>query len=239
MNEKFCCGDGLFFGQGEWEFNSDVSKVFQSHAVKSIPGYKEVHGLVLDICRVLDTTGKETVEILDIGCSLGELEKTILSQWGDSRVHITAVDSSRSMIDNIICYDERAVFLCDTADNVLSKGKKYDVIICLYTCQFMSSGDIENFHVKVRSCLNDGGVFILADKFEADDADVDSVREMRLYDFKMDSGYSIEEIVGKKKALIGVQRRLKESYLSDISNLFSSYKLLDVSLNFICAVFYA
>jgi tRNA (cmo5U34)-methyltransferase len=242
MTERFSCGDGIEFGTGEWSFNSDVCEVFHNHAIKSIPGYKDVHSMVSNVCKfICSSSKKDEIRVLDIGCSLGEFEESLLKNFDDTRIHITAIDSSEEMIKRVVFRDERVSYVCgDAIDYLDAVEEKYDVIVCLYTCQFFSVKNIMEFPIKLREHLKSDGILFLADKFEPSNKDVDIAQEQCYFDFKLESGYTMDEILGKKRALQGVQHRLKEGYILNVLNLmdFEEFKILDISMNFMCVMFY-
>lgn len=235
--EKYSCGNGLEFGVGEWAFNSDVSKVFQKHISSSVPGYHNVHTLVADLCKMHRCDG-ESLSILDIGCSLGEFERVLLSDSKDNNIHVVAVDSSEDMIREVKYKDPRINYVCCDGLKAVHCSGKYDIIVCLYTSQFMSHDEKLLFFKEVSNHLNPNGMFILADKIKHDDNSIDLINEKELFSFKIDSGFSVEEIMGKKKALQGVQDVLSEEMLSYLTSLFRDMNIIDISLNFACYAFY-
>lgn len=244
MAEIFSCGDGLWFEEGKWEFNEQVSNVFPTHARKSIPGYKTVHELVCTLSKTY-SEGRDNYHILDLGCSVGELETDILSKNPKSDLSIIALDKSQSMIDkcNANKFDSRVEFLCidmmDFMRLMESYGKKFDMVVCLYTLQFLEKGDQLKVFEYISRILKDDGILILSDKFQHQDSDVDMVKELELAKFKYSTGFSVEDVAGKRHALMGVQNRMLVSDMDCVlENGFKRMEILDVSLNFVCYVFY-
>lgn len=241
MTEIFSCGDGLWFEEGKWEFNEQVSNVFPTHARKSIPGYKAVHELV---CTLSNTYSENKINysILDLGCSVGELETDILSKNIKSDISILALDKSQDMINkcNANKHDSRVEYICNDIISFLeSYDDKFDMVVCLYTLQFLDKDAQSKVFEYISNILKDDGILIISDKFQHQDSDIDMIKELELAKFKYSTGLSVEDVAGKRHALMGVQSRMMVSDMEDVLKVgFKRMEILDVSLNFVCYVFY-
>jgi tRNA (cmo5U34)-methyltransferase len=235
------CGDNLFFEEGQWQFNEKVSRVFPIHARKSIPGYQNVHDIVSSIVQ-LSSTNHENLRILDIGCSIGELEGKIINKV-KSNFTLYAVDSSDSMIQSCesMIRDDRVRFVYADAREYLrffiKNNCSLDIIISLYTLQFLSEQDQYYLLKMISHALSPGGIFILADKFITRNDELNSIMRGNYEKFKIQQGFTQEEINGKSSALSGVQHCIP--YPSDfLSKYFYKSEILDSNLSFTCSIFY-
>lgn len=235
------CGDNIFFDTGKWEFNEQVTNMFPIHVRKSIPGYLNVHEMVADLIQV-SSMEHDSLRILDLGCSIGELEGRV-SCKSKSNFKLFAIDNSESMIRRCKynVRDDRIVFIQNEMLNYLSTVEnyeaKFDIIVCLYTLQFLEEQDQYRAIDKIAGLLNPGGMFIFADKFLSRDPQIDAIKEANLLAYKIKQGFTPEETNGKLLALKGVQHRIKYP-LEFLSRYFEREEVLDTSLNFICSVFY-
>lgn len=236
MPELFECGNGLLFPRGGWEFNQDVANVFKQHVNMSIPGYSLVHKYISEMCSSQVINGK-TLNVLDLGCSIGDLERRIVRD-NNIDVEIDAVDSSESMLNSPDLFvDSRVHYICDDIVNYVENcTKQYDVIAILYVLQFLSEKDRSRFIQNLRNVVTPFTSIVFADKFLSCNSYVDRMNEDFLRDFKRASGFTKKEIEGKKESLAGVQLRIKEGVQDDIAYAvgFRTVELLDSSLNFRC-----
>lgn len=209
-NIKYYCGDGIIFSEGGWKFDKDVSKVFQTHAEKSIPLYLQNHELVKIVVSYLLNNKKfrkRRLKILDIGCSVGSLEIKLDKYFG-KLVKIDAIDKSEFMIKRCHKLDS-CMFYCGELDSVGLRGK-YDLVVVLYMLQFVK--DIEGFVENLKKYVKKDSVLIIADKFNSD-----RVLCNCLYKQFKKIEYTDEEILGKEKSLKNVQNTIDYSVIDYIT----------------------
>ena len=82
--------------------------------------------------------------------------------------------------------------------------EKADLIISYYTIQFIHPKLRQELINKIYDSLNWGGAFILYEKVRANDARFQDIISNLYMEYKLDQGYSAEEIIGKAKSLKGV-----------------------------------
>ena len=84
------------------------------------------------------------------------------------------------------------------------KIKKSDFIISYYTMQFIKPKQRVEILKKIYKSLNWGGGFIMFEKVRAPDARFQDLM-LKLYDeFKIENGFSLEEIASKTRSLYGI-----------------------------------
>ena len=212
------CGNGIEFDYGMWDFNNDrVVENFESHVSMSIPSYHRVHNLTTELIKSRYIPKDRKIRVLDIGCSLGTLDVSIEKEWEKSssrEIEIVAMDISKGMIDK--CKeipDTKVNFICgNPITKLIIEKEKYDVIICLYVLQFIENDYKRMLLKEIYEKLSDDGVLILADKFKSDIDFIESKNEYELRKYKMEMGFSREEIDGKRSSLSMKQDRMYDSY---------------------------
>ena len=98
--------------------------------------------------------------------------------------------------------DSRAEYVCDDAMNVDMAGA--DLIVSYYTLQFVPPATRQYLVDKIYQSLNWGGAFLLFEKVRAPDARFQDYAAQIYADFKLDGGFSTDEIVNKTRSLKGV-----------------------------------
>ena len=79
-----------------------------------------------------------------------------------------------------------------------------DLIVSYYTLQFVPPATRQYLVDKVYQSLNWGGAFLLFEKVRAPDARFQDYAAQIYADFKLDGGFSTDEIVNKTRSLKGV-----------------------------------
>ena len=81
--------------------------------------------------------------------------------------------------------------------------KKADLIISYYTIQFIHPRKRQDLINKIYETLNWGGAFIMFEKTRGNDARFQDIWTAIYSDFKIEQGYSPEEIINKSRSLKG------------------------------------
>lgn len=187
---------------GRWTFNS-ISDSFEGHVKKSVPLYEEGHDLV---CKYSDFFVNEKSTIFEIGCSTGALSRRLLDWHKDRKdIKFIGVDPVENMIlkaREVGGSDSRAEYICDDALNVDMGGA--DLVVSYYTLQFVPPATRQYLVDKIYESLNWGGALILFEKVRAPDARFQDYASQIYSDFKIDQGFSCDEIVNKTRSLKGV-----------------------------------
>lgn len=118
-------------------------------------------------------------------------------------------------------------FKCEDVLNI--DLEKSDLIISYYTIQFIKPRVRQMVFDKIYESLNWGGAFILFEKVRACDARFQDIMTALYTDYKLEKGYSAEEIVSKTRSLKGILDPfstqgnidlLKRSGFQDITSVF-------------------
>ncbi|WP_027393253.1 methyltransferase domain-containing protein [Aquimarina latercula] len=195
-------GDKIGTKNAAWSFSGKVPTSFDNHVSKSVPLYNQGHDLT---CRLSDFFISDGSICYEIGSSTGELTKKISLHNQHKNVQIIGIDPVIEMIDvaNEKCKDIPNVsFVCDDILNL--DLQKADLIVSYYTIQFIKPRIRQLIFDKIYESLNWGGAFILFEKVRACDARFQDIMTALYTDYKLEQGYTEEEIVSKTRSLKGV-----------------------------------
>ncbi|MCC6932615.1 MAG: methyltransferase domain-containing protein [Deltaproteobacteria bacterium] len=199
-------GDNLKMANANWNFEHGVAENFDQHVRRSVPFYEEGHKL---ISRVSDYFIYNDSICYELGCSTGELTLALAKHNAHKpAARFVAIDSSNEMIAQAEAKLQKEAepraqveFI---QDNVLSYSfAPADLIASYYTLQFVRPSEKQILVDKVYQALKWGGGFLLFEKVRACDARFQDMMTGLYTDYKLEQGYSGEEIVAKARSLKG------------------------------------
>jgi tRNA (cmo5U34)-methyltransferase len=82
--------------------------------------------------------------------------------------------------------------------------EKCDLVISYYTMQFVRPKFRQELFNRIFESLNWGGAFVLFEKVRSPDARFQDIMTGLYTDYKLDQGYSSDEIISKSRSLKGV-----------------------------------
>ena len=184
-----------------WSFSGDVAKTFEDHIRQSIPLYDEGHNL---IAKLSDYFVKDGSICYEVGSSTGILSYKLAQHNCNKNARFVGIEIEEGMHKQAISTysSENLEFLCD--DILQFDYEKADLIVSYYTIQFIRLNKRQEFIDKIYERLNWGGAFIMFEKVRACDARFQDICTTLYNDFKLDQGFSPEEIVSKTRSLKGV-----------------------------------
>lgn len=181
-----------------WKFDKLVAKNFDSHVVKSVPFYEISHDIT---CNLSDFFLREKSNCYDLGCSTGNLLKKI-SIRNKKKINYYGVDSSKDMIKVAKKNCPKLNFINKDLNNI--KFKRCDLILSLYTMQFIEPKYRQELLSKIYKSLNWGGGLILFEKIRGSDARFQDILNFLHFDFKTKKGFKPNEIINKELSLRSV-----------------------------------
>ena len=198
-------GDNILTKDSSWSFGNNVPKKVTKHITKSVPFYLEGHEIITFLS---DFFLKEKSICYDLGCSTGTLLNKISKKHNKKNIQLYGIDSVKEMIQqakkenknlkngNKIIYKK---------DNIMKLSLlKSDLILSYYTMQFIHPKYRQTILNKIYQSLNWGGAFIMFEKIRANDARFQDIFSIVYNDFKLQNGYSADEIINKTKSLKGI-----------------------------------
>lgn len=195
-------GDCIHAENANWTFGGDVSKTFDEHVSKSVPLYREGHDLV---CKVSDFFLNDGSLCYDLGCSTGQMVRSLADRNEKKQVHFVAIDKEEQMVEEAKrrC-KELANVTVIKSDLMDVEFDKADLIVSYYTMQFVKPKNRQVLFNRIYDALNWGGGFLLFEKVRGPDARFQDMMTTIYTDYKLDRGYTCEEIVAKSRSLKGI-----------------------------------
>ena len=194
-------GDDIKAGNSSWTFGGNVPLVFENHVAKSVPLYEEGHDLIL---KVSDFFLSDSSVCYDIGCSTGLLLRKLSNRHHKS-IRFVGLDVEGDMIEHARNQASEIDNLDFVESDILTHDfESCDLVISYYTVQFIKPRVRQQVFDKIYESLNWGGAFLLFEKVRANDARFQDICSSLYTDYKLDQGYSADEIVSKSKSLKGV-----------------------------------
>jgi len=179
----------------KFEFNQDVTDVFDDMINRSVPFYQHL------LQQVAQLVGQNAT-IYDLGCSTGALVPVLQNQY--SNFNYVGIDKSRSMIEkaqqhvgNNIQFLER-----DLVEGV--PFNQPTVIICNLVLQFIHPSQREALIQTYMGALPKGGKLIIVEKVRQNNEALQQVYKKSYHALKRANGYSQAEIDHKDHALDGI-----------------------------------
>ncbi len=215
-----------------FEFNEDVTRVFQDMITRSVPGYELLLRMIALYASVFV---RDQSNIYDLGCSLGEVSRLIAEQTRKLDCAIIAVDNSPSMIRKCQQFDDSGNidWRCDDIQNI--EISNASMVVLNLTLLFIDRDQRRSLITGIARGLNEGGVLVLSEKVLLD-PELENQRMVQLHQaFKKMQGYSDLEISQKRTALENVllpdsqamhQRRLKQAGFSEVYQCFRCFNFV-------------
>jgi tRNA (cmo5U34)-methyltransferase len=191
--------------KGRWEFDSEVTDVFDDMLSRSIPDHDEMRRLCFEL-------GSKFVQpktaVVDLGCSRGAALAPFVDKFGALVRHV-GVEVSAPMLEaarkRFSGYINAGVV--DVRDMDLRTSyppENASVTLLILTLQFVP---IEHRQRLLRSAFRrtvEGGCLILVEKVLGDTADLDELFVSTYLDHKRSRGYTEDQIARKRLSLEGV-----------------------------------
>ena len=197
-------GDIIKAENARWHFSKVDSEKFSKHIERSIPGYQEGHRLIEELS---DFFIKKNSKIYDLGCSTGNLTHKIAARHADQKVKVIGVERERSLL-------QAARLNVENSPEPNLEYRKEDItelelepanlVIAYYTLQFLSLKNRKTILKRIWRCLNPGGAFLLFEKVREPNSRLQELTMLLYNDFKLQNGYSGDEIIAKSRSLKGV-----------------------------------
>lgn len=198
----FNVGDTISVTNARWSFGGDVPQTFDNHVSRSVPQYRQGHEIVVALS---DFFIRHDSRVYELGCSTGELTRQLAEVNCDRNVSIIGLEIEPAMVEaakrKTSNFPKAEIRQADILDAELDAA---DLIVAYYTIQFISPAVRQLLFNKIYSSLNWGGGFILFEKVRAADARFQDMMSSLYVDFKLQNGFTEQEIVNKSRSLKGV-----------------------------------
>lgn len=217
---------------GRWEFDSEVTSVFENMLERSIPQYATMRALVHEVSvRVAPVD-----HVVDLGCSRGDALASF--GGGDSGQRLIGLEVSEPMLaaaSERFAEDERfRILRHDLRAGLPREAMGASLILSVLTLMFVPIEHRAQVIEDVFAALRPGGAFVLVEKVLGATAPLDAVLVSAYLDGKRTAGYSEEQILRKKLSLEGVLVPVRASWNEELlrSAGFRTYECFWRCLNF-------
>ncbi len=184
---------------GAWSFD-DIGEPFDEHVRKHLPGYDAIQQLVVSAAMWNVT---RDARVLDIGCATGQTLSLLngRSPWAFKGL---GIDVEESMIERASARVPNCQFKCaDFLEFDFGQDAEFDVVIALFTLQFMPIPKRRRALQRINDLLAPGGLLLLAEKTEASSAKVADLFAGIYSDWKLQQGVDPDEVLAKWASLRG------------------------------------
>ncbi len=198
-------GDGLKAKNANWAFGGEVAQNFDGHVSKSVPYYSAGHDLVVSLS---DYFVQDDSICYELGCSTGALSIKLAEHNAHNKnARFIGIDIEEDMILQALARNNK--HNCSNVEFIVDDILQFDFdhsdfIVAYYTIQFVKPSARQQFIDKIYSSMKWGGAFLLFEKVRANDARFQDIMTNLYNDYKLEQGYTPEEIMSKTRSLKGI-----------------------------------
>jgi len=190
---------------GSWEFDADVTAVFDDMLARSIPQYNVMRQACFEIGAHFT---QRATDIVDLGCSRGEALAPFIEKLGVNNRYI-GVEISDPMLEAARVRFEGYIN-CGVVD-IRKIDLRHDypparasLTLSVLTLQFTPIEYRLQILSRIYESLTEGGALILVEKVLGASASLDEMMVALYYDMKRANGYTEDQIQRKRMSLEGV-----------------------------------
>lgn len=230
--------DNLIPAKDKWEFDQQVTAVFEDMLHNSIPGYLDMRSLVTRIGRKFIP---ENGVVIDIGASRGDALAGFIGIEPNCNYYAVEVSEPMREVMQARFHSDPAIHpstvtICDhdLRTNHQVFGVKSDLILSVLTLMFIPIEHRQRLVQSMYDSLKPGGALILVEKMLGANSVLNDLLVDAYYSMKRDNGYTQEAITRKKLSLEGVLVPVPQAWNEDMLRQ-AGFKHIDLfwrSLNF-------
>ena len=194
-------GDGIKAQNANWRFDGDVAEQFETHVRKSVPLYEEGHDLVV---KLSDYFVKEDSICYELGSSTGLLSHKLAKHHDFRQAKFIGIEQEADMVKKAKSLYQNPNLAFVQADINSYEYEKSDFIVAYYTVQFVHPKLRQQLIDTIYQSLHWGGAFVMYEKVRANDARFQDIITGLYTDYKLEQGYTPDEIIAKSRSLKGV-----------------------------------
>lgn len=221
----------------DFNFDEKVANVFPDMINRSVPGYASIVAMTGILSAEFYQPG---TRCYDLGCSLGASALSMAKAINDDSLKIIAVDNSQAMLQkaqtllnqsdpvesNANCIE----LICDDINQI--DVNNASVVVMNFTLQFIAPEQRSKLLKKIYQGMNQGGILILSEKLNYNDASQQQLLIEMHHFFKKANGYSDLEISQKRQTIENVllpetlekhKTRLQEAGFKQVEQWFQCF----------------
>ena len=190
---------------GPWQFDEEVTRVFDDMLRRSIPQHDVMRKSVFDLGASYVHPG---ATIVDCGASRGEAIAPFVDLLG-TQGRCVCIEVSESMLRSLHARFYSGIRNGSVELHPLDLRHEYpDVVASLtlsvLTLQFTPMEYRRNVVRRIYETTQPGGAFILVEKIQGESTELNQLMIETYHRYKLDHGYSPEEVARKALSLEGV-----------------------------------
>ena len=188
---------------GEWRFDKNVAKAFDSHVNKSVPFYEEIQRMVVEISEYFV---RDHSVVYDLGSSTGTtLEQLSSTHAAKEDVQFIGIDLSKFMVTearkkvnrpNVRFHHKNVI------DVEFSPPAHF--VTSLFTMQFLTTAERRTLLNRIHGGMIEGGCLLAVEKVCAEHSCFEDIWNELYWDFKRRQGFTPEQILEKANSIRGV-----------------------------------
>lgn len=185
----------------KWQFDEDVTAVFDDMLARSIPQYEVMRQAVYDLaCKYI----RPHTTVISLGSSRGE-DVARLIENNATHNEFVLTDVSEPMADCLRGrFPQEFVSVLEYDLRYNYPLTQYSVTLCILTLQFIPIEYRQKIMQQIYDHLLPGGALIIVEKVLGANAGVNETLVDLYYQMKSANGYTQEQIDRKRMALEGV-----------------------------------
>jgi tRNA (cmo5U34)-methyltransferase len=190
---------------GRWEFDTDVTTVFDDMLERSIPQYDVMRESVFEVASNFQQKG---TDIVDLGCSRGGAIAPFVDKFGAYNRYFLCdvsepmLDAARERFGGLTKSGIMQIRNLDLREGYPPVSAS--ITLSVLTMQFTPIEYRQRIMRNVWKHTTDGGVFVLVEKVLGATAGIDELMVKIYYNMKRRNGYTDDQIQRKKMSLEGV-----------------------------------
>ena len=194
-------GNDIVMTDSGWDF-AKATETFEEHIKQSIPLCEEGRAAVADLSTFFIVPGSNVYEI---GISTGALARQVLARNKDRAFNYVGIDVVPEMVAQaakVLAHDDR--FTAEIADATDYRFQPASLFLSYYVVQFIPPSRRQLLIDKLYTRLEWGGAFIMYEKVRGPDARFQDILTQLYMDFKLENGFTPDEVINKTKSLKGI-----------------------------------
>ncbi len=203
MTTPDSAGEGILTANASWTFGAGTAQRFEAHVRRSVPFYDVGHDLVL---KLSDFFVHADSICYELGSSTGALTRKLGARHPGS-VRWVGLDVEPEMTEEArlrTAEDGQHNLVHLTDDVTAFPYEPSDFMVAYYTVQFVRPSQRQQLIDHIYRSLAWGGAFVLFEKVRSPDARFQDISNALYADFKLEQGYTPDEIIAKTRSLKGV-----------------------------------
>ena len=194
--------------EGKWEFDENVTDVFEDMLARSIPQYDVMRKAVFEMGARFVERGQQGTFIVDMGASRGGAIRPFVDRFGALNRYIV-IEVSQPMLE--VLRREFGGWISNKLLSIRADDLRETfppvpacLVLSVLTLQFTPIEYRLQILQRIYDALEPGGAFIMVEKVLGETADIDDALVEQYLDMKKANGYSQDDIDKKRGSLEGV-----------------------------------